>query len=168
MSRIGSLAAGIALSAAGSHVQAADGCTVLLCLAGPWTQIEQCVPPVNETFRDLALGKPFPACEMSGEGNSAGNTWTDQMNCPEMYSVYHPPSGDWLRCTYRGLISVTINGQPWSDMFWDSRGRSSTRYTDYTRQQLGDEYLDPTYDQDLAAWEAMHPDPPPDGGGGEG
>jgi hypothetical protein len=162
MRRIRYWAVGLAMSvAAAGAAQAADGCTVLLCLAGPWREVSQCVPPVNETLRDLALGKPFPVCDMSGDGNSAGNVWTSQATCPDMYSLYNDVSGDWFRCSYQGLISVTIDGQLWSEMFWDFGGSTSTRYTDYARAQLGAENIDPTYDNDLAAWEAAHQDPPP-------
>lgn len=162
MGRSRNWVAGFAMSAATlSQASAADGCVVLLCLAGPWTQISQCVPPVNETLRDLALGKPFPACDMSGDGNKAGNTWTTESTCPEMYSIYGVKDGAWQRCMYPGLISVFIDGQLWSDMFWDRSGRTSTRYTDHARVQLGEQYLDPKYDQDLAEWETRHPDPPP-------
>jgi hypothetical protein len=155
-------AAGLAMAAAAlGPACAADGCTVLLCLAGPWKQVSQCVPPVSETLHDLAHGKPFPACDMSGDGNHAANAWTTQESCPEMYGLYDDQSGAWWRCSYPGLISVYIDGQLWSDMFWDFGGRTSTRYTDYARTQLGEQYLDPTYDNDLAAWKATHPEPPP-------
>jgi hypothetical protein len=43
----------------------ADGCTVLLCLAGNWRNIHQCVPPVRRALRDLALGRSFPFCELA-------------------------------------------------------------------------------------------------------
>jgi hypothetical protein len=59
----GAVAAGVlALAlAAAAPAHAADGCTVLLCLAAPsWRAIDQCVPPVREVLRDLARGRPFP------------------------------------------------------------------------------------------------------------
>ena len=40
------------LSATLAH--AADGCKFLLCIAGPWSSISQCVPTVHDVFRDLA------------------------------------------------------------------------------------------------------------------
>ena len=58
--------------------RAVDGCLVLLCLAAPsWRAIPQCVPPVQQLFRDLARGKPFPTCSMSGAGNTANHAWSN-------------------------------------------------------------------------------------------
>ena len=37
-----------------TSVHAADGCKFLLCIAGPWSSISQCVPTVHDVFRDLA------------------------------------------------------------------------------------------------------------------
>jgi hypothetical protein len=71
----GTVAAGaLALAfVAAAPAQAADGCTVLLCLAAPrWRAIAQCVPPVREVLRDLARGGPVPVCAMAGAGNEGG------------------------------------------------------------------------------------------------
>ena len=55
---------------------AVDGCLVLLCFAAPsWRAIPQCVPPIKQVLRDLALGRMFPTCAMSGPANSASHRW---------------------------------------------------------------------------------------------
>ena len=55
---------------------ALDGCLVLLCFAAPsWKSIPQCVPPIRQVLRDLARGKAFPTCGLSGAGNSARHAW---------------------------------------------------------------------------------------------
>ena len=59
--------------------RAVDVCLVLLCLAAPsWRAIPQCVPPVQQVFKDLAKGKPFPTCSTSGAGSSARRTGSDR------------------------------------------------------------------------------------------
>lgn len=52
----------LVFTAAPASARAADGCTVLLCLAGNWRNISQCVPPVRQALRDLMLGRGFPVC----------------------------------------------------------------------------------------------------------
>lgn len=154
----------------GQFVAAADGCKFLLCIAGPWQQIVQCRPTVLEVFRDLALGRPFPACDLSGEGNSAASQWTTEETCPNFYRHYHPNSGAYLRCTFAGKIDVLINGSLWSTVYWDRSGRAgtSTWYSDEARTSLTADLLDPRYDADKAAWDALHPPVPPDGDVGGG
>ncbi len=68
---------------------AADGCLVLLCLAAPnWSSIPQCVPPIRSVLDDLAHGRPFPTCDMSGAGNSAGNQGASAPGfCPAQYTT---------------------------------------------------------------------------------
>jgi hypothetical protein len=47
---------------------AVNGCEVLLCLAAPngWSNISQCVPPMEQLFTSLAEGHAFPSCSMAG------------------------------------------------------------------------------------------------------
>jgi hypothetical protein len=52
----------IALSSVSIPARASEACTVLLCLAGNWRSIDQCVPPVRRMLRNLALGRSFPIC----------------------------------------------------------------------------------------------------------
>ena len=72
------VASALALIGISQPAAAVDGCTVLLCLAAPsWGAIPQCVPPIRELFRDLARGRVFPTCGMSGPGNSAAHQWAN-------------------------------------------------------------------------------------------
>jgi hypothetical protein len=52
----------MALGAAPAPARASEACTVLLCLAGNWRSIDQCVPPVRRMLRNLLLGRSFPIC----------------------------------------------------------------------------------------------------------
>jgi len=93
---------------------AVDGCLVLLCFAAPsWKSIPQCVPPIRQVLRDLARGKAFPTCGMSGAGNSARHAWARAPgNCPPQYTrVHEAESGPIYTCDYTGAITVTINGK---------------------------------------------------------
>jgi len=143
-----------------STSMAADGCTVLLCLAGNWSAIPACVPPVREVLRDLMLGRGFPTCAMAGAGNSASMSWANPATCPEMYSRYNPMTDRWEGCSYAGSFRVRVRGEDWSEIFWSVEGVTSTRYTPLAKEQLGS-LVDPKYDADLAAWTAAHPPAPP-------
>jgi hypothetical protein len=146
---------------AAGTVQAADGCKFLLCIAGPWTVIPECRATVLQVFRDTALGRPFPTCDMSGEGSQAQNALNTESTCPEMYRQYNDYSGAYMGCAYNWKIDVYIDGYGlWETVYWDTFG-TSTWYSDSARAQLNAEDLDPKYDNDLAAWEAAHPEPPP-------
>src|SRR5438132_12043569 len=99
--------AAVALASAFAAVpaRAVDGCTVLLCLAGPWQSISECVAPVEQLFSDLWNGDPFPSCHMvsapgaaaasspPGGSASAGNTmiggWgtAPDPRCPPQYVI---------------------------------------------------------------------------------
>lgn len=137
---------------------AVDGCKLLLCLAGSWRNISECRPTVLEAFRDMARGRPFPTCAMSGAGNSAGNTWASESTCPEMYRQYERRTNTYLRCTYPGRITVNINGALWSQVYWDFSGNTSTWYTDTARAQLTQPNaapLDDTFNADLTQWNSQ-------------
>ena len=148
-----------------ASANAADGCKVLLCLAGNWSNISQCVPPVREVLRDVARGRPWPSCSMGGASNTALQ-WATEATCPPFYSYYDPDRGSWAGCRYDGMISVRVNGSPWSDLFWSTSGDpTSTRYYTQARTALG-AAIDPTYDRDAAAYvPPVVPGPGPDGGG---
>src|SRR5678816_1358123 len=88
--RIRRMGAALILGAGGllsAPARAADGCLVLLCLAAPsWSSIAQCVDPVRQVLRDLARGRPFPSCAMSGAGNTARQEWASAPGfCPPQY-----------------------------------------------------------------------------------
>lgn len=152
------LAAGAAiLSCTATH--AVDGCTVLLCLAAPkWQDIPQCVPPIHQLMHDLALGKPFPVCQMSGAGNNGNHQWASAPDfCPPQYT--HAVFGEnamLYSCDFSGAITVQIDGQLWSRTWWSmDGGPTSTEYSAAAKAQLGT--WDPRFDDDYAAWLAAQP-----------
>lgn len=134
-----------------SSVHAADGCKFLLCIAGPWTTIPECRATVYEVFRDLAKGKAFPTCAMSGVGNSAGNSWMSEATCPILYRRYNDYSSFYEGCAYTGKISVVINGAPWSDVYWNT-STTATWYSQEAKSALSSSPLDTTFSNDIAAW----------------
>ncbi|MGP3508422.1 hypothetical protein L0936_19475 [Paracidovorax citrulli] len=138
---------------------AVDGCKFLLCIAGPWTRIAECRPTVKEVLRDLAKGRPFPTCAMSGAGNSAQNLWTSEATCPAMYRRLDKDGG-YASCAYMGKITVNVNGGHWSDVYWNAGGDSVTLYTDAARQSFAKNPtatpLDDQFQRDLNAWNAQY------------
>nr|WP_317623843.1 hypothetical protein [Acidovorax sp. SUPP3334]BDH38352.1 hypothetical protein AVHM3334_23135 [Acidovorax sp. SUPP3334] len=138
---------------------AVDGCKFLLCIAGPWTRIAECRPTVQEVLRDLAKGRPFPTCGMSGAGNSARNLWTSEATCPAMYKRFNG-EGLYTSCAYMGIISVSVNGGHWSDVYWSAGGDSVTFYTDAARQSFARNPnatpLDDQFQRDMNAWNAQN------------
>lgn len=141
--------------------QAVDGCLVLLCLAAPsWRAIPQCVPPIRELLRDLARGRAFPSCGMSGAGNGAAHQWAMAPSlCPPQYTlVTDGPNGPIYSCLYSGVISVSIRGEDWSRTWWSLDGGSVTDYSATAKQQMGQ--WDSQFDEDYARWLASQPPPP--------
>lgn len=63
---------------AAASVHASDyGCKVLLCLANPASNggpkgVAECVPPINQLYRDLRKGRPFPNCDLA-DGNDGSS-----------------------------------------------------------------------------------------------
>lgn len=159
----------LALAVAGTSVpaRAVDGCLVLLCLAAPsWNSIPQCVAPVRQLFRDLARGKPFPTCAMSG-GNSARNTWASAPAfCPPQYTrPVETESSSTHVCDYVGAITVDINGSLFSRTWWNFGGETVTEFTPYAKSTLGS--WDTRFDDDLARWLPIQPPPPTGQTGGQ-
>lgn len=141
-----------------TSVLAVDGCLVLLCLAAPsWSSIPQCVPPIRQLFRDLARGRPFPSCGMSGAGNSAGNSWTSApIFCPPQYTrVFESESGPVYSCDYGGCVSVNINGGLFARTWWNMGGDTVTEFTAGAKTTLGS--WDTRFDDDYARWLAIQP-----------
>jgi len=158
------VAMALALYFGAGRTHAADGCKFLLCIAGPWQQIAECRPTVLQVFRDTALGKPFPACDTSGESSQALNELNTHTTCPEMYRQYNDYSGAYVGCAYRWKIDVYIDGYDlWETVYWDLFG-TSTWYSPSAEEMLGPDSLDPKYEQDQAAWDKAH-QPPDDGDG---
>lgn len=140
---------------------AVDGCTVLLCLAAPsWRSIEPCVPPIRQLLRDLARGKPFPTCAMSGAGSSASHAWSAAPDfCPPQYTrVYDGPNGPVYRCDYAGAISVSVDGTPFARTWWSLDGDAVTEFSPAAKLQLGS--WDRRFDDEFAAWLAQRPATP--------
>jgi hypothetical protein len=153
------LAATLALS---TPARAVDGCLVLLCLAAPsWRAIPQCVPSVKQLFRDLARGKPFPTCSMSGAGNNANHAWSSAPTfCPPQYTrVFEGDNAPTYQCDYTGAISISINGAPFSRTWWGFGGDSVTEFSPTAKTQLGT--WDTRFDDDYAKWMASLPPPVP-------
>ncbi len=149
---------------AAATARAADGCLILVCLAAPsWRAIPECVPPVQQLFKDLARGKPFPTCGMSGAGNEASHAWSSAPAfCPPQYTrVIEGESGPVYQCDYSGAISVSIDGMPFSRTWWNFSGDSVTDFSPAAKVQLGT--WDTRFDDDYAKWQAIVPPPPVDG-----
>jgi len=162
------LAALLALMGVCPAACAADGCTVLLCLAAPkWSAIPQCVPPIRQLLHDLARGRSFPTCRMSngtsgGSGTaSASNTWAQAPTlCPPQYThlldVYPGPT---YGCDYTGAVSVVVNGALFARTWWATDGQTVTEFTPAAKAQLGT--WDPQFDIDYATWLASQRTPDP-------
>lgn len=143
-----------------TSARAVDGCKVLLCFAAPsWRSIPQCVPPIQEVLRDLARGKPFPVCAMSGPANSASHQWSSAPTyCPPQYTrVVDGENGPIYSCDYTGAVAVNIEGVLWARTWWSFSGDTVTEFTPAAKTQLGT--WDTRFDDDYAAWLAAQPAP---------
>ena len=141
---------------------AVDGCKVLLCLAAPsWRSIPECVPTINQVLRDLARGRPFPTCAMSGPANSASHQWSSApAYCPPQYTrVFDGESGPIYSCDYTGAVAVNIDGVLWARTWWSFAGDSVTEFTPAAKAQLGTWHT--KFDDDYATWLASLPPPAP-------
>jgi hypothetical protein len=150
----------IALAGFMGPVRAADGCKALMCFAAPsWRDIPQCVPTIHEVLHDLARGKPFPTCAMSGPANSASHQWSSAPTyCPPQYTrVTDGESGPIYSCDYTGAIAVNIEGVLWARTWWSFAGDTVTEFTPAAKTQLGT--WDTQFDDDYAAWLAAQPAP---------
>ncbi len=142
--------------------RAVDGCQVLLCFAAPsWRSIPQCVPPINQVLRDLARGRPFPICAMSGAGNSASHAWASAPSyCPPQYTrVFDGESAPIYSCDYTGAVSIAVNGAPFARTWWTTAGDTVTEFSPVAKAQLGT--WDTRFDDDYARWLAALPPPAP-------
>jgi hypothetical protein len=94
---------------------AVDGCEVLLCLAAPngWSGIAQCVPPMREFLRDMALGHAFPSCAMAGNPSTGQGSFAQTM--PANHYNQCPAGTSALPAGARAIQSATgipTNGIP--------------------------------------------------------
>jgi len=172
----------VLLTAAPGPAHAADGCTVLLCLAGNWRSIGQCVPPVRKALRDLALGRSFPVCgfasapswsigtpgtaglpSATGSPSPTATTasvpsqatlrWADAEFCPPQYRVsVEGESATQYSCAYTGAIEVTIAGQLWNRTWWSMTGDSVTEWTAAARAAVPQSPADGQFERDYEAW----------------
>ncbi len=143
------------------QARAADGCLVLLCLAAPsWHNVTQCVDPVRSALNDLAHGRPFPSCDMSGSGNGARTRWSSAPDyCPAQYTTTnYLDSGTSSTCQYDGAVEVDVGGALWTRTWWNTSGDTVTEFTPSAKAQLG--AWDTRFDDDYAAWLASLPPAP--------
>lgn len=102
------------------------GCQVLLCMANPngSEAVAECVPPIEHLWSALANGDAFPTCSFQdSQGNDAGpssdtyanNQWASASFCLPPYLVHVM---DTAYCTLSGAITVTVNGAPFSRVWW--------------------------------------------------
>jgi hypothetical protein len=149
------LALASALVLAAPPALAVDGCLVLLCLAAPsWSAIPQCVPPVTQVLRDLARGRPFPTCAMSGVGNSGSHQWASAPgNCPPQYTYTSELENSVAySCGYTGVVSIQIDGALWSRTWWTMGGQTVTDLSPAAKAIMGT--WNTKYDDEYAAWSA--------------
>lgn len=142
--------AAAAVAAFALPVQAVDGCKVILCLGGNWRSIPTCVPDVR-----WALRHHIPACP------GLGYAWAGPGNCPAQYTITVPGAeGDTLVCRMTAVLNVVRDNQLWQQVWW-SEPEQIYRiwYSNAARATLQD--IDPTWDDDYAAWLASRP-PAPD------
>lgn len=108
--------------------RADDACTVVLCLSfSEWDEISECVPPVRRALRDAALGRPPKKCRM-GRGSDSAQSGdadvqsvpADSNNCPQG----HLQRG---RCEYDGALRVSVDGETWTNVWWDREGNTATQ-----------------------------------------
>lgn len=136
---------------------AVDGCLVMLCLAAPdWKQIPQCVPTIHQLHKHLAMGKPFPSCKDAGPGNNLQHEWVQApTNCPPQYThVKELEAGPSYSCDYLGVITVIVNGAPFTRTWW-TEGDNVSEFSPAAKAQLGS--WNPRFDNDFAAWLAAQP-----------
>lgn len=138
--------------------RAVDGCKVLLCFAAPsWRDIPECVPPIRQVLHDLARGKPFPTCAMSGPANSASHQWSSApAYCPPQYTrVVDGENGPIYSCDYIGAFAVRIDGSLWARTWWNFGGDTVTEFAPAAKTQLGT--WNTRFDDDYANWLASQP-----------
>jgi hypothetical protein len=149
------LAASVLGAAFWAPAHAADGCTVLLCLAGNWKNIAECRPPVEEMMREVARGRHFPGCDSSGN-SQAGNTYLEPALCPIQYrrvvgqdENLQPLYG----CPFANVVNVAVEGVPWSRTYW-SGSDSVTEWLPAARAAFAQNPtdIDERFNNDYAAW----------------
>lgn len=136
--------------------QAVDGCKLLLCMAGNWRNISECVPTVRQALRDVARGHAWPECSMAGNSGSA-NQYVAPVRCPEQYrTIAGVDHNDRViyRCPYTGVIHVAVEGEPWSRTWWSRSGNTVVEWLPAAKAAFANspDAMDTQFDDDHAAW----------------
>jgi hypothetical protein len=146
----------------------ADACTVLLCLAGNWRSIGQCVPPVRRALRDLALGRSLAICDFASPPADASLipataaaparavlVWASEGHCPVQYRTHiELESGSSYACGYAGAIEVSVGGQVWNRTWWNLSGDTVTEWSEAARRRLPQAQHDDRFEREYQAWRA--------------
>ncbi len=67
-------------------------------------------------------------------------------------------SGIVYSCGYSGVVSIQIDGSPWSRTWWSMDGRTVTEFSSAAKARMGS--WDTQFDDDYAAWSAAQAVPP--------
>lgn len=133
------------------------GCEVLLCLSNPAgaTAVAECEAPIEKLWRELAKGNGFPGCDMGSSSananNYAGNQWASANNCPPQYIRYRYHDSTAIPyCAFAGVITVNVNGKPYSRTWWNGR---DTVMEALSPDAKGSGYND-RFERDYAKWKA--------------
>jgi hypothetical protein len=126
--------AGLLMSSFGYASASDHGCQVLLCMANPtgWANIGECVPPMKKLFKDLAKGRAFPTCTFKNAdgmdtGTSSQHYAQNQSSSPSFCPAGYVVSGGRLkppRCSFKGAVTVYVDGQKANRVWWDENGGS--------------------------------------------
>jgi hypothetical protein len=151
LTAVSSLAMGFSAAA-----HAVDGCKLLLCMAGDWQHIAECTPTVRQALRDVARGRAWPTCSLSGDSASA-NQYVMPEQCPEQYisQAGFDESGRVIyQCPFSGVIHVAVDGQPWSRTWWSPSGDSVVEWLPAAQAAFANspDSMDDRFDRDHAAW----------------
>ena len=143
--------------------QALDGCKVLLCMAGNWKNIAPCTSTVREALRDVARGRMWPQCGMSGNSDTLNQSVAPEQ-CPVQYRGQYNDYNDRLiyTCPYSGVVQVSVQGQPWSRTWWSATGDTVVEWLPAARAALANQpdAMDGQFDRDYATWLAAQPPAP--------
>ena len=150
-----SLALALGLGA-NAPAHAVDGCQLLLCMAGSWQNISQCVPTVRQALRDVARGRAWPTCSMGGD-SASGNQYVAPVQCPEQYVTNTGTDRNGrviYSCPFSGVIHVAIEGRLWSRTWWSSTGDSVVEWLPGARAAFSSspDAMDGRFERDHAAW----------------
>jgi len=107
------------------------GCQVLLCLSNPGgpEQYGACAPPIEKLWSALRHGDPFPSCEFGTgdlQGTFATNTFASAGYCRQDLLYWGGPEQSELLCRATGAISVDIDNQLYTRVWWDVAGSGPT------------------------------------------